>query len=252
MHKIGLHTLVQAKLLRSLILCLTLSGFCGCGIIDMVYLPPAEDTAQEIYEAANDAMAEKNYVRAVELYNKLRDAYPFCPYITDAELALADAYFLDGEYDKAHEAYKDFESLHPRHAAIEYVLYQLGQSKQKQFMSIDRPTTELAEACAYYERLLQQYPSTRYADAARKNILECRKQMAEHELYIGNMFMHMDKPGPAWHRYTYICENFKDVPEVVELASGKATEAYIEYTEQANEERRAEREGSWKTWFKWL
>ena len=45
----------------------------ACGIIDMIYLPPAEDTAQEIYEAGNEAMSEKNYVRAVELYNKLRD-----------------------------------------------------------------------------------------------------------------------------------------------------------------------------------
>ena len=40
-----------------------LAGLSGCGIIDMIYLPPAEDTAQEIFEAANDAMADKNYVR---------------------------------------------------------------------------------------------------------------------------------------------------------------------------------------------
>ena len=67
-----------------------LAGASGCGIIDMIYLPPAEDTAQEIFEAANDAMADKNYVRAVELYNKLRDAYTFSPYTVDAELSLAD------------------------------------------------------------------------------------------------------------------------------------------------------------------
>ena len=240
------------KLLRSLILGLSLAGFAGCGIIDMVYLPPAEDTAQEIYEAATDAMAEKNYVRAVELYNKLRDAYPFSQYITDVELGLADAYYLDGEYANAHEAYKDFESLHPRHEAIEYVLFQLGQSKQNQFRSIDRPTTELAEAIAYYDRLLAQYPNTKYADAAKQKKLECRRYMAEHELYIGNMFMHMEKPGPAWHRYTYIVDNFQDVPDVAELAKSKAVAAYSEYSVQVNEERREDREGTWKKWFRWL
>ena len=63
-------------LLRNLLLAVTLVTASGCGIIDMIYLPPAEDTAQEIFEAANDAMADHNYVRAVQLYNKLKDAYP--------------------------------------------------------------------------------------------------------------------------------------------------------------------------------
>ena len=127
--------------LRSLTLALAIFSLSGCGIIDMIYLPPAEDTAQEIFEAGNDAMSEKNYVRAVELYNKLRDTYPFSPYTVDAELALADAYYLDEEYVLAAETYKDFESLHPRHDATPYVIYQTGMSLMKQFRSIDRATT---------------------------------------------------------------------------------------------------------------
>lgn len=126
--------------LRSLTLALAIFSLSGCGIIDMIYLPPAEDTAQEIFEAGNDAMSEKNYVRAVELYNKLRDTYPFSPYTVDAELALADAYYLDEEYVLAAETYKDFESLHPRHEATPYVIYQTGMSLMKQFRSIDRAT----------------------------------------------------------------------------------------------------------------
>lgn len=240
------------KLLSSLLLLASLCSFSACGIIDMVYLPPAEDTAQEIYEAGVDAMAEKNYVRAVELFNKLRDAYPFSPYITEVELALADAYYLDGEYALAAEAYKDFESLHPRHQAIEYVIYQMGQSMQNQFMSIDRPTMVLHEAVGYYDRLMQQYPNTRYAEAAAQKKKECRRNMAEHELYIAAMFLHMDKPGPAWRRYTYITENFQDVPDVVEHAASMNVVAYRDYSQQMNEERREAREGTWKDWFRWL
>ena len=240
------------QLLRTLVLMAMLAGLSGCGIIDMIYLPPAEDTAQEIFEAANDAMADKNYVRAVELYNKLRDAYPFSPYTVDAELSLADAYYLDEEYLTAGETYKDFESLHPRHPAIPYVLFQTGMSLMNQFVSIDRPTTVLEEAISYFQRLLQQYPDSQYAKAARENILKCRKNMAEHELYIGDMFWHMGKYGPAWKRYTYIVEHYKDVPEVAELAAGKATASYHEYSLQENKARREKREGSWRDWFKWL
>lgn len=224
----------------------------GCGIIDMIYLPPAEDTAQEIYEAANEAMSEKNYVRAVELYNKLRDAYPFSPYTIDAELSLGDAYYLDEEYEIAAESYKDFEALHPRHEAIPYVLYQTGMSLMRQFRSVDRATTELQEAYDYFNRIVQQYPATPYAESAAENMLTCRKLIAEHELYIGDVFWNMKKYGPAWRRYEYVAENFKDVPEVAEHAEEKSVAAWHLYRSEEASAKREQREGSWKNWFKWL
>lgn len=224
----------------------------ACGIIDMVYLPPAEDTAQEIFEAANDAMSEKNYVRAVELYNKLKDAYPFSPYTIDAELALADAYFLDEEYVQAAEGYKDFESLHPRHEAIPYVLYQAGMSLKNQFKSIDRATTELQEAYNYFDRLEKTFPDSPYASGAESHKQTCRKLMAEHELYIADVFWHMKKYGPAWRRYDFIVENYSDVPEVANHAKEKSLAAYHNYQADESEQTRQNRQGSWKNWFKWL
>ena len=230
---------------------LSLSGS-GCGIIDMIYLPPAEDTAQEIFEAGNDAMSEKNYVRAVELYTKLRDLYPFSPYTVDAELSLADAYFLDEEYQLAAEGYKDFESLHPRHDAIPYVLYQTGMALLKQFRSIDRATTELQEAYEHFNRLEQMYPDSAYAKGAEEHMQTCRKLMAEHELYIADVFWHMKKYGPAWRRYVFVSENFADVPDVAEHAKEKSVAAFHNYREEQAREIRDRRQGSWKQWFKWL
>jgi len=224
----------------------------GCGIIDMIYLPPSEDTAQEIFEAANDAMGEKNYVRAVELYNKLRDTYPFSPYTIDAELSLADAYFLDEEYELAAETYKDFESLHPRHPSIPYVVYQIGMSLLNQFKSIDRATTILDEAYTYFKRVCEMYPDTPYVAGAKEKMQRCRKLMAEHELYIADVFWHMNKYGVAWKRYEYIINNFRDVPEIADHAKEKSLAAYHKHREKGAQEIRERREGSWKQWFKWL
>lgn len=240
------------RLLRCFLLALSIAMLSGCGIIDMFYLPPAEDTAQEIFEAANEAMSEKNYVRAVELYNKLRDTYPFSPYTIDAELSLGDAYFLDEEYDLAAETYKDFEALHPRHEAMPYVLYQTGMSLMKQFRSIDRATTELQEAYDCFSRLQHSYPGSPYSKSAEENMLKCRKLMAEHELYIADVFWHMGKYGPAWRRYEFIAENFKDVPEVADHAKEKSLSAYHKFRAEVTDQTREKRQGSWKNWFTWL
>lgn len=240
------------RLFRYLAIAIPVFLLAGCGIIDMFYLPPAEDTAQEIYEAANDAMSEKNYVKAVELYNKLKDTYPFSPYTIDAELSLGDAYFLDEEYELATETYKDFEALHPRNEAIPYVLYQTGMSLLKQFRSVDRATTELQEAYDYFDRLRQVYPDSPYTKSAEEHMLICRKLMAEHELYIADMYWHMGRYGPAWRRYVYIADNFRDVPEVAEHAKEKSVAAYHKYRTLEAEKTREQREGSWKKWFNWL
>lgn len=238
---------------RSLASCVLLASLLqGCGLIDMIYLPPPEETAQEIYESGNEAMSDKNYVRAVELYNKLRDNYPFSPYTMEAELSLGDAYFLDQDYELAAEAYKDFESLHPRNQAMPYVLYQTGMSLLKQFRSIDRATTEIQEAYEYFARLRQMYPNSPYAESALENMHECRKLLAEHELYIADVFWNMGNYGPAWRRYVFIQENFADVPEVAEHAEEKAVVAYHRYRTEQAEETRQDREGSWRDWFRWL
>ncbi len=243
---------MHKKILHVLCVLLTMVSLSGCGVIDYFYLPPPEDTAQELFETANDFMAEKDYVAAAERYNKLRDAYPFSPYTLQAELSLADAYFLDEEYDEAVEAYKDFESLHPRHAQMPYVLYQIGAARLKGFVSIDRPTTNLVEGYEYFDRLVQSYPGTDYAQKAPEHMRALRKLMAEHELYIADVFFNMQKYGPAWRRYTYVVDNFKDVPEVAAHANTKGLAAYHKYTNEQGQEKREKREGSWKEWFEWL
>lgn len=243
---------MHKKYLRPLVVACCALWLSGCGIIDHFYLPPPEDTAQELFETANDFMAEKNYVAAVERYNKLREAYPFSPYTIDAELSLADAYFLDAEYTGAVEAYKDFESLHPRHKAVPYVLYQIGVARLKGFVSIDRPTNDLQEGYEYLDRLIKMYPNSEYETAAKEMQLQIRKLMAEHELYIADVFWQMEKYGPAWRRYTYVVESFSDVPEVAKHAKEKSTGAYHKYRQDQAKETRQAREGSWKKWFRWL
>lgn len=224
----------------------------GCGIIDYFYLPPPEDTAQELYETGNDAMREKDYVAAAQAYTKLKDNYPFSPYTIEAELSLADAYFLDEDYAPAAEAYKEFETLHPRHQAIPYVLYQVGMSRLKGFVSIDRPVNNIQEAYQYFQRLRETYPGTEYAAKSEEHMKECRRLLAERELFIADVYWRTGKYGAAWQRYTFVRDNFKDVPKATEYAAEKASVAYLRHREMQSEAIRESREGSWKQWFKWL
>jgi len=161
------------------VLAVVLLSLSGCMWIDSYFLPPPEDTAQELFEAGMDAMGEKEYGDAQEYFSKLKDRFPFSPFAMKGELALGDAYFLDEEYLLALEAYKEFEALHPTNEEIPYVLYQIAGSNINMFKTIDRRQENINEALEYLYRLVETYPESKFAAAGKEQIVKGRRILAE-------------------------------------------------------------------------
>ncbi len=238
---------------KALPLCLLLLLLQGCGIIDYYFLPPAEDTAQELYEGGREAMSTKDYYQAIELFTKLKDRYPFSPYTPMGTIALGDAYFLEQDYGQAADTYKEFEAMHPRHEEIPYVLYQIGVSNYKRSESIDMPQSNLQEALQYFYLLEQTFPDTEYGKEAADYIVKCRKRLAEHELFVADFYWKTDRYGAAWKRYVYVVENYSDLSEIQEYAKLRAQLSYLEYRKTLANEEREKVEGDWAAWLKhWL
>jgi len=222
----------------------------GCAWIDSYFLPPPDDTAQELYEAGVDAMGSKEYGDAQDYFTKLKDRFPFSPYSLKGEIGLGDAYFLDEKYRLALDAYKEFEALHPSNEEIPYVLYQIGQANLKMFKTIDRRQENIKEGLEYFYRLVETYPNSEYAEPAKDAIAKGRRILAEHEVYVADFFWRTDQFGPAWHRYQYVVENFSDVPDLRDYARKRAEYSYFEYQKTLSEDERQRIQGSWKLWIK--
>ncbi|GAB6060882.1 outer membrane protein assembly factor BamD [Desulfonatronum parangueonense] len=239
--------------IRALLPCLLLTFFIsGCGIIDYYFLTPPEDTAQELAQAGFEAMEAKEYRQAITFFTKLKDRYPFSPFTSAAELALADAYFLSEQYEAAVQTYLEFESLHPGHESIPYVLFQVGMSYLKQFRSIDRPTDNLHLAIQYFTRVQQMFPDTVYARDASEFITQARTRIAEHELFVADFYWRRGQYGPAWRRYQQVSNEFADIDEIAEYAARQGDFAYYRFQKQQSREDREEREGTWKRFLDWL
>lgn len=224
----------------------------SCGLIDYYFLPPPEDTAQELFESGMDYMKEKRYARAADNFLKLKDRYPFSPLTPKAEIALGDAYFLDSKFPEALEAYKEFETLHPGNPQIPYVLFQMALSNLNQFRTIDLRQDNVKEALEIFYRLEESYPGSEFSDAVKQNIYKCRKILAEHEIFVADFFWRTKQYGAAWHRYLFILENFGDVVEFKEYVKKQAEYSYFEYQKVLSEEERERVQWTWKRLLKWL
>jgi outer membrane protein assembly factor BamD len=170
-----------------------------------------EKTARELAEEGTEAFREKDYIKAIESFEKLKDWYPFSRYAILAELKLGDAHYQRKEYEEAIFAYEEFENLHPKNEAVPYVVYQIGRCYFDRRQSIDRDQTMAREALQTFERLIGTYPTSSYAKKAEEHIRVCNKNLAEHEFYIGKFYYKSRHYKAALERFKTVLRSYPDL-----------------------------------------
>jgi outer membrane protein assembly factor BamD len=200
--------------MRFLLSLLTVFWLAGCSAISIPWSTSAkpDPTAEALYEEGTRYLAQKRYVRAIDLLTKLKTEHPFSPLVTDAELKIADAYYLNQQYTEAINAFKEFQSLHPTNENIPFVLYRLGQAHLDQFTAIDRDQKNTEIAKGYFENVIQTYPKSPYAIDAREKLGKAVGYLAEHEFNIGTFYMQQEKYPAARERFEEIVRKYPGTP----------------------------------------
>lgn len=192
-----------------LLLCLWfIGGLTGCAC-----LTGSKDTesAQQLAENGMEAFEDEDYHDALAAFTTLKERYPYSRYAILAELKVGDAHFYRKEYPEAVAAYEDFIHLHPKNEAIPYVLYQIGASYYEQLLTEDRDQTPTYQAILAFQRLLKEHPDSAYASKARESILDCRKLLAQHELYVANFYYKSKHYRAALSRFENVLAGYSDV-----------------------------------------
>ncbi len=146
------------------------------------------ETPRELAREGMIYFQDKNYKKAIETFQKIKDLHPFSPYTILAELKIADSRYYRKHYEEALAEYEDFEKLHPRNEVIPYVIYQMGMCHFSRMLSVDRDKTTTNEALHVFEKLIRTYPKSEYAVRARERIKECHENLAAHEFYVGKFY----------------------------------------------------------------
>ena len=170
-----------------------------------------EKTARELAEEGTEALRDKDYTKAIESFEKLKDWYPFSRYSILAELKLGDAHYYRKEYGEAILAYEEFENLHPKNEAVPYVIYQIGRCYFDRLHAIDRDQTMAREALRAFERLIRTYPASSYAKKAEEHMKVCNKNLAEHEFYVGMFYYKTRHYKAALERFKTVLRSYPDL-----------------------------------------
>jgi outer membrane protein assembly factor BamD len=193
-----------------LLSCMSGCSFLGFGKKDR------QDSPEELMSKGMNEFRKGDYKEAVELFQKLKDRYPYSKLAVHAELKLADSLFKRKEFEEAAETYIEFERLHPRNEAVPYVIYQQGMCHFLRMAKIDRDQTSTKNAVKEFERLQRKFPDDPFSMMAERRIRKCISNLAEHEFYVGRFYYKSGHYVAALKRFEYLINHYPDAGQYEE------------------------------------
>jgi len=204
-----IHLLLVTGLL-TLLLSLT-----GCARFKKMfsYFNPAgskPETAEGLVQKGMYDFNHGKYRSSLEIFEKLKERYPFSQYSLLAELKSADSQYFLENYQEAEQLYKEFEERHPSNEAIPYIMFQIGMCSYQQIDTIDRDISGAVNALQAFSRLLKSFPVSPYTDETRARIMAARNFLANHEFYVGSFYVRTKSYSEAEARFAYLINTYPD------------------------------------------
>jgi len=183
--------------MRLTVTCLTALLLCaGCATTSGESAPNYASQAEANLRLGNEALADKDYLRAEQYFEFVKTKFPYLEASKEAELRLADTRFDQDRFPEAREKYQAFVKLHPTHPKVDYAAYQAALTHVKEmpsnfFMlppSEEKDQTDVQSALRAMNEFLRQYPKSQYAQDAKVHADDAKRRMAEHELYVAAFY----------------------------------------------------------------
>ena len=147
-----------------------------------------EPTAEENYRMGMERFEKKKYQDAIPFFQKILQNYPFSIYAIQAELKIAESYFLDKKYVEALIHLQGFRELHPTNEHIPYVIWMKAVAYSEEFRSIDRDVSAMENAKRELLELTTRFSESPYAREAAALLETLNGRLAAHDFYVARYY----------------------------------------------------------------
>lgn len=208
---------IVAVLLRITLVSLLLTA-AGCAWLrppPTPILPP-----EELSQLGDTDLERKRYPDAREQYTKIVERHPNSSYAPRARFLIGEAWYREGEFDKAVKEFETFMAFYPSHQIADLVLYRLAMAYYDQIKPIEQDQTPASKALEHFRRLVKDYPESRYATDSLAKIDICRGRLAQKEVWVANYYFSQGNPSAGRQRLELVLKDYPRtlvVPEALWL-----------------------------------
>ena len=158
----------------------------GCGLFTQ--RPEVIPSATELYDKGEFELNRKRYEEARTNFRRIVERHPESSFAPRARFLMGEAFYREGEFDKAIKEFEAFMSFYPRHMIADLVQYRLAMSYYDQMKPVEQDQALTARALDHFKRLVKEYPESRYAPDGLAKIDICRGRLAQKELWVANFY----------------------------------------------------------------
>jgi outer membrane protein assembly factor BamD len=183
-------------------------------------------SAQRLYGEAKDAMANKDWPRAIRYLEKLEARYPYGRFAQQAQLEIAYAHWKDNERASAIAAVDRFIKMYPNHANVDYAWYlkglinfndQYGMMWQLTTPDMsDRDPKSTRESFAAFKEVVTRYPESKYAADSMARMRYLVNALASNEVHVARYYMKRGAYLAAANRAQYAIQHYAQAPATEE------------------------------------
>jgi outer membrane protein assembly factor BamD len=198
----------------------------GCG----VFSGKEEDetagwSAQRLYGEAKEAMASREWPKAIKYFEKLEARFPYGRFAQQAQLEVAYCHFKDEERALAVAAADRFIKLYPNHPNVDYAYYLKGLINFNDGDGLvsfvnsdmtDRDPKGAREAFAAFKEVVTRFPQSRYAEDSEARMRYLVNALASHEVHVARYYMKRTAYIAAANRAQYAIKHYRQAPAVEE------------------------------------
>lgn len=191
-------------------------------------MTPTDETKDwgpdRIYYAARSELEDKNYQKAIALYQKLESRYPYGRFAQQAQLDLAFAYWKDSEPALALAACDRFIREHPNHANVDYAYYLKGRINFNEDLGLfgfingkdltERDPQAARDAFDAFKELVTRFPESKYAKDSDARLKYLVNALASHEAHVAEYYYRRAAYVAAVNRAQYLLKTYPRTPAV--------------------------------------
>jgi outer membrane protein assembly factor BamD len=183
-------------------------------------------SAQRLYGEAKDAIANKDWPRAVRYLEKLEARYPYGRFAQQAQLEIAYVHWKDNERALGIAAVDRFIKMYPNHANVDYAWYLKGLINFNDQYSMfswltspdmsDRDPKSTRESFAAFKEVVTRYPDSKYAADATLRMRYLVNALAAHEVHVARYYMKRGAYLAAANRAQFAIRHYAQSPATEE------------------------------------
>src|SRR5438045_5237601 len=192
-------------------------------------------SAQRLYGEAKDAMASREWQKAIKYLEKLEARFPYGRYAQEAQLEVAYAQWKDGERASAIAAADRFIKLYPNHPNVDYAWYLKGLVNFNELAGVlswlttpdmsDRDPKASREGFLAFKEVVMRFPESRYAEDSAARMRYLVNALAANEVHVARYYIKRGAYVAAANRAQYAIEHYPQAPAVQD-AMGALVQAY--------------------------